>query len=586
MKSILSKEDCNLLKRCFKYMFPYKFRVIVTFVCIVFGLILQVVQPLILGKVIALLFAREFHEMSLMLIYLFVTELVLTVFSFFQSYLFSSLSENIIYDLKKDMFQKITTLPVKVYDHMKIGEMISRLQNDTATVASILTNQFISTIIDILRVVIICVIVFRISIPLSLVILLSFPITFFIFTITGKKIRKKSESLARLNDIYFSNLQQSIAGIREIKSLGIKGQRTIQFLNLALSLKEKNININVTSTVARSLSQISSFISNIGVMALAGYLIYKGDLNIEYFIAFSSYTGQLSGSLMNITQISSTVQNALTSLVRIFSLLDEFGYKRERFGNVLKEEIEGEIHFCNVSFGYQENIRILDDLSFSIAKNSTTAIVGSSGGGKSTIFNLLLHFYEADKGRIEIDGININKFTEETLRKHIAVVHQAPYLFNATFTENMLISSDKATVEEMIEICKKIKIHDYISSLPVGYNTVIEENGVNLSGGQKQRIAIARAMLKNSKIILFDEATSSLDNETQQMVRELLELAADDHTVVIIAHRLSSIINADEILIIDSGKLVGRGSHRQLLNDNFTYQKLYDNELECRGLIG
>ncbi|CQR57710.1 ABC transporter ATP-binding protein [Paenibacillus riograndensis] len=585
MKSIVNTKDIGLLKRCLMYLFPYKLRIITTFFCIVFCLILQIIEPLILGKVIALLFSKEFAKLSVMLIYLFITELFVTILSFFQSYLFSSLSENIIYDLKRDMFQKIIELPVKAYDQMKVGEFISRLQGDTATVASILTNQLINTAIDILRVVIICIVVFQISVPLSLVILISFPVTFFIFTFSGKKIRRRSEELAKLNDNYFSNLQQSITGIREIKSLGIKKIKINQFLNLASLLREKNININVIGTVARSLSQFTSFLSQLSVMAIAGFLIYKGQLNIEYFIAFTSYSSQLTGSLMNITQISSNIQKALTSLERIFNLLDEFGYKREKFGDMAMQHIEGEIKFCNISFGYGDDLQVVDNLSFTIAKNNTTAIVGSSGGGKTTIFNLLLHFYEADTGAILIDGIDINHFNEETLRQHISVVHQTPYLFNATFAENMLIANQAATEEEMIAICKQIKIHDYIMSLPHGYKTVIEENGANLSGGQKQRIAIARAMLKKSKIILFDEATSSLDNETQQLVKELISSISHDHTVVVIAHRLSSIIDSDEILVIDAGKLVGQGSHRNLLNNNFTYKKLYESELECRELI-
>ncbi|WP_310552012.1 ABC transporter ATP-binding protein [Paenibacillus glufosinatiresistens] len=580
MNGLFVKKDLGLLKRCLAYLTAYKIKVTATFLCIGASLALQIVQPWLIGKAIGFLFTKNLNQLGHMLIYLFVVELGVASLSFLQSYLFSSLSEYIIYDLKNDMFQKIIELPVKLFDRMKVGELISRLQGDTAIVADILTNQFINTVIDILKVLIMSFAVFRISPLLSLIVIASFPLTLFIFTYSGKKVRLQSQELAKCNDHYFGNLQQSIAGVKEIKSLGIIPNTLYQFRRLGLNLRTKNITINVISTMARSLSQVISFVSQIAIIALAGYLIAKGKLQIPYFIAFLSYSGQLTSSLMNLTQVSSTFQRAMTSLERIFDLLDDFGMQKERFGPINSPIEKGAIAFRNVSFGYEDQRKILHHLNFSIPSNSITAIVGSSGSGKSTLMNLLLHFYGVDEGEIQVDGVNLNDYSEAVVRRHISIVHQSPYLFNSSFSENMRVANADATEEEMIAICQKINIHNYITNLPDGYNTIIEENGANLSGGQRQRVAIARAMLKKSKIILFDEATSALDNETQQSVKDLIQQIASNHTVVVIAHRLSSIIDADQILVIEAGRLVGQGTHRSLLGENATYRKLYEHELE------
>lgn len=259
--------------------------------------------------------------------------------------------------------------------------------------------------------------------------------------------------------------------------------------------------------------------------------------------------------------------------------MDNITYESEKFGDKHIENFKGNIEFNNVWFGYKKDKPILKGISFKISNNNKIAIIGKSGVGKSTIFNLLLKFYTPNKGNIKIDNIDINDYDEFTLRNNIAVVRQEPFIFNTSIKENLVIVNKNATDDDIIEACKEAYIHDYIINLPNKYETVVGENGINLSGGQKQRIAIARALLKNSKIILLDEATSALDNESQFYIKEALKDISNKRTVIIIAHRLSTIIDADEIYIINEGKIVGKGNHYSLIKDNIFYKELYEKEI-------
>ncbi len=234
----------------------------------------------------------------------------------------------------------------------------------------------------------------------------------------------------------------------------------------------------------------------------------------------------------------------------------------------------------NISFSYSQDSSLLNNISFNINPNKKYAIVGSSGSGKTTIFNMFLRFYEPLSGEIFIDGIDIRKFDERTIRKHLTVVRQEPILFNTSIKNNLLIVKPDASFEEIVQACKAAYIHDYIVDLPNGYDTVISEKVTNLSVGQKQRIAIARAILKNSKIILFDEATSSLDNESQLNIKKSIDELAINHTIIVIAHRLSTVIDSDEIVVIEDGKIVGRGNHKALINENEKYRQLYKSEID------
>ncbi len=577
---ILKQDDITLLKRALKYVYSYKIRFTLAFLCILGGIGIGIAQPLFWGKILDSLFQKDMKSAVPNIIFSLILGILLSIMSYFQSYIFASLNQNIIFDLKNDMYKTMLELPVKAYDEIDNGELMSRLHGDASEVANAITGTLINTVVDIIRLIAIGIAVFAISLKLALIVVITFPISFYIFNKYGKKIRASNKELSHINDIYFGESGQVIWGIREIKSLGIKKNKLNAFTNISDRLKKMIVSITLLNAKSQSLSNIINTIAQMLIAFMGGVFVVNGSLDIKYFIAFYSYSGQFSGSLLNISRLNLNLQQVMNSLERIFLLMDGLKYDPEKFGEEAIENITGNIKFESVSFSYDTKSKVLDNVTINIPNKGRTAIVGSSGSGKTTIFNLILKLYDPCRGRILIDSTDINEIREEDLRKHISVVQQEPFLFRMSIKENLLLANTKASQEEIESACKRAFIHEYIESLPDKYDSMIGENGVTLSGGQRQRIAIARGLLKKSKIILFDEATSSLDNESQFYIKKAIDSMATDCTVVIIAHRLSTIIEADVIYVMDQGKIVGHGNHRSLIHSNSIYQKLYSAEVQ------
>ena len=576
----LKQEDITLLKRALKYVFSYKTKFVLAFVCIIGGIGIGIAQPLFWGGILDSFFQKSMAGAIPNIVYSLLLGILASIISYLQSYIFSSLNQNIIFDLKRDMYKAILDLPVKAYDEINNGELMSRLHGDAGEVANAITNTLINTVVDIIRLIAVGITVFTISIKLAMIVIITFPISFYIFNTYGKKIRAGNKQLSKLNDKYFSDSGQTIWGIREVKSLGIKKDKFESFTQIASKLKEMIITVILLGAKSHALSDIVNHITYIAVVLVGGMFVVNGSLDIKYFIAFNSYSGQFSGSLLSISKFNMNLQQVMNSLERIFHLIDGLTYSPEKFGEKSIDNSTGEIKFENVSFSYESQINVLDNVTINIPAKSRTAIVGSSGSGKTTVFNLLLRLYQPCNGHIFIDHTEVNEIKEEDLRRHISVVRQEPVLFTVSIKENLLLANPDASQQEIESACKRAYIHDYIESLPDKYNSVIGENGVKLSGGQRQRIAIARALLKKSKIILFDEATSSLDNESQFYIKKAIDTLAEDCTVVLIAHRLSTIIEADVIYVMDKGKVVGRGNHHSLIHTNKVYKNLYQAEVE------
>ena len=576
---IVKQEDLALIKRALKYVFLYKTKFILAYLCILSGVGAGIVQPLFWGRILDSLFQKNIDSAVLNIIYSLMLGIITNIVSYLQSYVSASLNQNIIFDLKKDMYKSMLNLPVKAYDDINNGELMNRLHGDADQVANAITGTLLNTIVDIIRLITIGITVFAINVKLAFIVIIAFPVSFYIFNKYGKKIRASNKQLSRLNDKYFSESGQAIWGIREIKSLGIKNYKFNSFIQLAGKLKEKIITVTLLNARAQMISGTINIIAQMAVVFVGGLFVVNGSLAIKYFIAFCSYSGQFSGSLLNISRLNLNLQQAMNSLERVFQLMNGLSYTSEKFGKKSINNITGNIKFENVSFSYNDDQNVLDNVTVDIPNKSKTAIVGSSGSGKTTMFNLILKLYDPYKGCILIDCTDINEVREDDLRKHISVVRQEPILFTMSIKDNLLIANANASQKEIESACKRAFIHDYIETLPSKYDSVVGENGINLSGGQKQRIAIARALLKKSKIILFDEATSSLDNESQFYIKKAIDTIAIDCTVVMIAHRLSTIIDADVIYVMDKGKIVGHGNHHSLIHTNCIYKKLYESEV-------
>ena len=308
-------------------------------------------------------------------------------------------------------------------------------------------------------------------------------------------------------------------------------------------------------------------------------LMSQGKSDVGFFMAMTYYIYRFTFLVEWLMNFSTSYQKMRVSVERVQEIVGNKLYKDIEFGSLDKTDIKGNIEFKNVTFGYsEEEGNILENFNLTIPSNKSIAIVGKSGQGKSTIFNLLLRYFEPKEGVILIDDNPLDSFTEEAMHQNIAIIRQDPFIFNKSILDNFKIMDSKVTLDQIRKYCKLAEIDDYIMSLPNKYDTLIGEGGVNLSGGQKQRLAIARALLKNSKIILFDEATSALDNENQNKIKKAIDNLVKDHTIVIVAHRLSTIIDADIIYLIDKGKVAASGTHEELLKNCKIYKDLYNNE--------
>ena len=395
------------------------------------------------------------------------------------------------------------------------------------------------------------------------------------------RIKKSQENIKKESDSYVKVATENITGIREIKSLGITRIIESNIFKVIDKLYSHTAKVRKYERWYYGFNNFAYFLIQFLILFTTGKCYLDGVISLSVFLMMESYIWRIDEVVESISDFGVSFNKVTVSLKRIGELLNNDLYKDEVYGEKILDNTKGVIKFNNVKFKYKEDEDYtLNGLDLEIVPNKKIAIVGRSGNGKSTIFNLLLRYFDASKGSITIDGINIKDLTEESLRGNVSIIRQSPFLFNLSILDNFRLVKEDVSLEEVREYCKRAYIDDYIMSLPKGYDTIIGEGGINLSGGQKQRLAIARTLLLNTKIILFDEATSALDNESQEYIKRTIDDLVKDHTVIIVAHRLSTIVDADTIHIIEKGKLVGSGTHKELLKECKQYQHLYTAESE------
>ena len=477
-----------------------------------------------------------------------------------------------------DLYTKIDKLPAIAFEEIGVGKFINRLYNDIDRVMS-LANSLIKLICRSFVLIFVLVLTFYISWILGVEIIIFGIIMGLISYKFFPKIKGKQEVIKKQADDYIKTATENITGIREIKALGI--EKNIEkniFTNLKDLFKNEK-DIRNYQVWYYSLNGLIYFILEFIILFTGGYYFIQGKIVYSLFIVLQSYIWRLDAIVESISEFGVNYNKVIVSLNRIDEIINNKLYNDEKFGSIELNNINGNIEFRDVSFKYRdEEENTLKGLSLKIIPHKKIAIVGRSGNGKSTIFNLLLRYFDPTDGEILIDDTNIKDLTKDSLRDSISIIRQAPFLFNISILDNFKLVDKNLSLKKIREVCKKAYIDDYIMSLPDQYNTIIGEGGVNLSGGQKQRLAIARTLLKNSKIILFDEATSALDNESQDYIKKTIDDLVKDHTIIIVAHRLSTIIDADQINVIDDGKLLASGTHSELLKKCDVYKSLYINE--------
>ena len=574
-----SKKKDNSFKLIFHYLKGEKVSLILLVILMICNYIPDLCCPIFIGKALEFLLLKKYA--------LFVKYLVLYFSGYVIVYgvlliprliLYNKLQMSFINKVCKDMYNKYQNLPAIAFEKAGVGELINRLSSDPDRVLDLL-NQLVKMILKIIMALIIVIVSFKISIFIGIEITIFAIIMgiisskyFPVIKSTQKEIKKESDKLIK-------RTTENLTGIREIKALGIKNNMINLINNDIDNYCNKSLKINRYESVYNGLNNIVYYVLQFIILLTCGYLFIKGHIVYSVLMMVHTYIWRIDEVAETLSSFGVNYNKVKVSLSRIDEVVNNKIFKDEIYGDINLNNPKGNVTFKNVSFKYtkKENLT-LDNLSLNIKTNQKNAIVGRSGNGKTTIFNLLLRYFDVTNGKVLIDGVDIKDLTEESLRKTISCVRQNPFLFNMSIFENFKIVKPDITLKEVKEVCKRAYIDEYIESLPKKYNTIIGEGGINLSGGQKQRLAIARTLLLNTKIILFDEATSALDNESQKYIKMTIDDLTKDHTIIIIAHRLSTIIDADEILVIENGKLESKGTHKELLKKSKVYKGLYENE--------
>lgn len=485
-------------------------------------------------------------------------------------------------NVSQDLYTKIDNLPAIAFEDIGVGEFINRLYSDTDRVMSLL-NSLIKLLCRSIIIVVVLWLSFSISILLGIEFLVFSVVMGYISYRFFPIIKKTHENIKKETDLYVKNATENITGIREIKALGIKKNVEKNIFRDLDSIYKHEKKIKSYEVTYSALNNLVYFILQFIIIITAGKFFIDGKIVYAIFTMLQSYIWRIDDVVESISDFGVNYNKVTVSLKRIDEIVNNKLYNDEKFGNKELKDAKGIIEFKDVKFKYREEEELtLKGLNLKIEPNKKVAIVGRSGNGKSTLFNLLLRYFDTKDGEVLIDGVNIKDLSEKSLRGTISIIRQAPFLFNMSILENFRLVKPKATLKEIREVCKKAYIDDYIMSLPDKYDTIIGEGGINLSGGQKQRVAIARTLLLNTKIILFDEATSALDNESQEYIKKTIDDLVKDHTIVIVAHRLSTIVDADVINVIDKGTLKASGTHEELLKNSDVYKKLYkvDKDME------
>ena len=487
-------------------------------------------------------------------------------------------ANNIMEKIGCAVYEKVGLLPARAFEEKSSGEFINRITNDSSTIADSF-RQILRITISLFT----CAIVFIYICFNSWVVALEVIIYLVLFYIISHKylpsIKEKQKEINKEKDRAVAEVSESVRGIREIRALGIRKSMNDNFKNIVRNIYFKINKQMITERNYNAWIYILNCTLEFIIFTTCILLIINGNGSFAFFMAMTYYVYRFMNTIELMMNLSTSIQKMKVSIERLSEILDNKLYKDEKFGIVSKTDILGNIEFKNITFKYpNEEKEIFEEFNLTIPTGKKVAIVGKSGQGKTTIFNLLLRYFDSDAGVILVDDIPIEDFTEDSLRENIAIIRQEPFIFNKTILENLKIIDPYMSLKKIRNACKLAEIDEYIMSLPNKYDTMIGEGGINLSGGQKQRLAIARALLKNSKIILFDEATSALDNENQSKIKQAIDNLVKDHTIIIVAHRLSTIIDADVIYLIDGGKVVASGTHKQLLKKSLIYKNLYINE--------
>ena len=573
------------------YLAKYKIALIIVFIFAIGSTIFTIVGPKILGNATTEIFnglasklsggaGVDFGKVGQIVITLIILYLISALFSFIQGFTMTNIAQKVTYKLRNDIIMKINKLPFKYFDKKTHGEVLSIITNDIDTLSMNLNQSITQIITSICTIIGILIMMFSISWQMTLISLVILPVAaILVRIIVGKSQRyfqSQQEYLGHVN----GQVEEIYGGLNIVKAFNGEEKVNEDF-------EKANNELYKSAWKSQFLSglmhPVMNFISNIGYVGVAvagGYLAINGTITVGNIQSFIQYNKQFTQPINQIAQISAMLQAMVAAAERIFEFLEEQEELDTAKGNIDTEKLTGNVTFKNVQFGYDPDRMIINDFNAQVKEGQKIAIVGPTGAGKTTMVKLLMRFYDVNSGEILVDGHNVKDFDRGELRKMFGMVLQDTWLFGGTVKDNIKYSKEDATDDEVIEAAKAAHVHHFIKTLPKGYNSLINEESTNISAGQKQLLTIARVILADPKILILDEATSSIDTRTEIQIQSAMDNLMKGRTSFIIAHRLSTIKNADLILVMNHGDIVEQGTHEALLEKGGFYSELYNSQFE------
>jgi ABC-type multidrug transport system fused ATPase/permease subunit len=569
------------LKRLVGYLGPYWKPLVATCILLVIQTGLSLLPPLFQREIVDhVIGARDLHLLGWLVAGMIGVYALLALAEFGDQFLRHALGERFLFDLRVRIYDYLQRLSLSFFERTSTGELMSRVTNDVNALEQFVTHGVILTTVDLMRLVGASVVLLVLDWRLAIVVLLPVPIISYGLRRFNRHVRPIYRRVRdRLGDIN-TRLQDDLAGIRVVQAFGQEDAERERFRSVSERYYQERV---------RAIRAWSGFFPGVSFIAAAGgvlvlgvgaRMIVGGQLTLGTLVAFLSYIASFYDPLRRLTDVDNTFQEAIAAAERIFELLDEEPQIQDAPDAIALDRIKGDVAFDNVHFHYGDGDEVLHDIDFHIAPGQMVALVGPSGAGKTSIANLLCRFYDPTHGCVRVDDHDLRQVQVLSLRRHVAVVLQDTFLFNASVRENLLYGKPDASEEELIAAAEAAYAHEFIEQLPNGYDTEIGERGVKLSGGQRQRLALARAILADPRILILDEATSSVDAEAEYLIQQALDEVMKGRTSLVIAHRLSTIRNADKIIALHDGKISEVGNHNELLARGGLYSQLYRRQLE------
>lgn len=573
------------------YLADYKLQIIIVLIFAIGSTIFTIVGPKILGDATTEIFngivnkisggsGIDFEKIAHILLTILGLYVVSTIFSYIQGFMMTNVSQKVTYKLRNDIVQKINKLPMNYFDKKTNGEVLSVITNDVDTLSQNLNQSITQIITSICTIIGILIMMFSISVTMTIVSLIILPIT----AVVVKNIVGKSQKYFKRQQDYLGHVngevEETYSGQNIVKVFNGEEKAIEQFEKMNNELYHSGWKSQFLSGL---MHPIMNFIGNVGYVAisiLGGYLVIQNKITVGNIQSFIQYNKQFTAPINQIAQISGMLQSMIAASERVFEFTEEKDEIETSQDNIDTSKIEGNIEFKNIKFGYNPDKIVINDFSANVKKGQKIAIVGPTGAGKTTIVKLLMRFYDVNDGEILIDGYNIKDFNRGNLRKMFGMVLQDTWLFGGSIKDNIKYGRPDATDEEVIEAAKAAHVHHFIQTLPNGYDMILNEESNNVSQGQKQLLTIARVILVNPKILILDEATSSIDTRTEIQIQAAMDHLMKGKTSFIIAHRLSTIKNADLILVMEHGNIVEQGTHEELLEKNGAYARLYNSQFD------